>query len=157
MPNESEKLRRNTPYPLDQGDKVRARLPPDAVAIWTGERRPPRKGEWYLSGAIIGAYMAPNDLSSPHAIATLTYSVKPTLTARETALIFGALTDLFEFLHADMTERLRDEYRDVTALKERFAGLARNPADPRPWRGRASYHPERRGEMPRLSAVPPKR
>lgn len=140
----SETLRRNTAYQLDQGDKVRAQLPPDAVAIWTGERRPPRKGEWYLSGAIIEAYMAPNDLSSPHAIATLTYSVKPTLTARDTALIYGALTDLCDFLHGDLTERLGDDFRDVAALKERFANLARNPADPRPWRGRAAYRTEAR-------------
>lgn len=35
----------------------------------TGEFRCPRKGEFYLSGAIIGAYAAPNDLSSPYWIA----------------------------------------------------------------------------------------
>jgi hypothetical protein len=32
----------------------------------TGEFRPPKKGEFYLSGAIITAYQAPNDLTSPH-------------------------------------------------------------------------------------------
>lgn len=30
-------------------------------AVATGEKRPPKKGEWFLSGAIIGAYRAPND------------------------------------------------------------------------------------------------
>ena len=35
----------------------------------TGEFRPPRKGEYYLSGAIIIAYLAPNDLSTPYWIA----------------------------------------------------------------------------------------
>lgn len=35
----------------------------------TGEFRPPKKGEFYLSGAIITAYRAPNDLSSPFWIA----------------------------------------------------------------------------------------
>jgi len=40
-------------------------------AVWTGEKRPPRKGEWYLSGAIIAAYRAPNDLSSEYHIARL--------------------------------------------------------------------------------------
>ena len=30
-------------------------------AIYTGETRPPKQGEWYLSGAIIEAYRAPND------------------------------------------------------------------------------------------------
>lgn len=34
----------------------------------TGEKRPPRKGEWYLSGAIPAAYRAPNDLSTPYII-----------------------------------------------------------------------------------------
>lgn len=28
--------------------------------------RPPKKGEYYLSGAIVAAYRAPNDLSSPY-------------------------------------------------------------------------------------------
>jgi len=40
-------------------------------AIYTGEKRPPRKGEWYLSGAIPEAYRAPNDLTTPFHIATL--------------------------------------------------------------------------------------
>lgn len=32
------------------------------MAAWDGEpRRPPKKGEWYLSGAEILAYKAPND------------------------------------------------------------------------------------------------
>lgn len=29
----------------------------------TGEFRPPKKGEWYLSGAIPECYRAPNDLT----------------------------------------------------------------------------------------------
>ena len=33
-------------------------------AIATGDFRPPKKGEWYLSGAIPAAYRAPNDLST---------------------------------------------------------------------------------------------
>lgn len=36
----------------------------------TKEFRAPKKGEWYLSGAIAEAYRAPNDLSSPYWIAT---------------------------------------------------------------------------------------
>jgi len=40
-------------------------------AQWTGEKRAPRKGEWYLSGAVIGAYRAPNDLSTEFHIARL--------------------------------------------------------------------------------------
>jgi len=30
-------------------------------AVATGEKRPPKKGEWYLSGATAEAYRAPND------------------------------------------------------------------------------------------------
>lgn len=37
----------------------------------TGEMREPRKGEWFLSGAIIEAYRAQNDLSSAYNIAKL--------------------------------------------------------------------------------------
>lgn len=41
-------------------------------AVWDGKpRRNPRKGEWYLSGAIIEAYLAPSDLNSPFHIAVL--------------------------------------------------------------------------------------
>ena len=40
-------------------------------AMATGEKRSPRKGEWYLSGAIIEAYRAPTDLSSEFYIARL--------------------------------------------------------------------------------------
>ena len=39
------------------------------VAVWTGERRCPKQGEWYLSGAIAAAWRAPNDLSSEYFIA----------------------------------------------------------------------------------------
>lgn len=34
------------------------------MAIRTGEKRAPQKGEWYLSGAIPEAYRAPNDLTT---------------------------------------------------------------------------------------------
>lgn len=37
----------------------------------TGEFRPPRQGEHYLSGAIVCAYRAPNDLSTPYWIAEI--------------------------------------------------------------------------------------
>jgi len=40
-------------------------------AMATGEKRSPRKGEWYLSGAIIEAYRASNDLSTQFHIAKL--------------------------------------------------------------------------------------
>lgn len=41
------------------------------AAVATGEKRCPKAGEWYLSGAIVEAYCAPNDLSSAHVIAEL--------------------------------------------------------------------------------------
>ena len=31
---------------------------------WNGEKRIPKKGEWYLSGAEITAYRAPNDFAN---------------------------------------------------------------------------------------------
>jgi hypothetical protein len=40
-------------------------------AVATGEFRPPRRDEWFLSGAIITAYQALNDLSTPYYIAEL--------------------------------------------------------------------------------------
>lgn len=43
----------------------------DVRAVWTGEKRPPRKGEWYLSGAIVETYRAPNDITEAMHIARL--------------------------------------------------------------------------------------
>ena len=40
-------------------------------AVATGERRPPKKGEWYLSGAVVEAYHVPNDLATPFSIARI--------------------------------------------------------------------------------------
>lgn len=37
-------------------------------AITTGEFRPPLKGEWYASGAIVEAYMARADLTTSYRI-----------------------------------------------------------------------------------------
>lgn len=47
-------------------------------AIRTGEFRQPKKGEYYLSGAIIEAYRADNDLLSKYYIAM----VVPVLTSK---------------------------------------------------------------------------
>lgn len=44
-------------------------------AKWAGEYREPKKGEWYLSGAVIEAYRAPNDLTQKFHIAKL-YKVR---------------------------------------------------------------------------------
>jgi len=45
--------------------------PNNISAVWTGETRCPKKGEWYLSGSIVEAYRAPNNLSTPFQIAKL--------------------------------------------------------------------------------------
>lgn len=49
-------------------------------ARWTGEHRPPRKGEFYLSGAVIEAYRAPSDLTTPYHIAELVLVGPPVTT-----------------------------------------------------------------------------
>lgn len=43
------------------------------AAIRTGAFRAPRKGEWYLSGAIPEAYRAENDMSEAYYILKLIY------------------------------------------------------------------------------------
>ena len=43
----------------------------NVMAIGSKQFRCPKKGEWYLSGAIPGAYKAPNDLNTKYWIATL--------------------------------------------------------------------------------------
>jgi hypothetical protein len=40
-------------------------------AKWTGEFRPPRQGEYFLSGAIIQAYKAHKDMTTPYHIAKI--------------------------------------------------------------------------------------
>lgn len=40
-------------------------------AVATGEKRAPRRGEWYLSGAVVTAYRAPNDLDTVFQIARI--------------------------------------------------------------------------------------
>ena len=69
-----EKLKRNTLYPVVDrvpglSDLDRRQL--QIRAIWTGEFRCPKKGEWYLSGSPIEAYRAPNDLPTKYHIAKL--------------------------------------------------------------------------------------
>lgn len=49
-------------------------------AQYTGEKRCPKKGEWYLSGSIVEAYLAPNDLSTEFHIAKLVKTETKTVT-----------------------------------------------------------------------------
>ena len=66
-------LQRSTLYPIADEDRTKARAGGTGTvrAVWTGETRPPKRGEWYLSGALIEAYKAVNDLSTDFAIAKL--------------------------------------------------------------------------------------
>ena len=45
--------------------------PSNVKAVATGEFRPPKKGEWFLSGAEVMAYKAFNDLNTPYHIARI--------------------------------------------------------------------------------------
>jgi|tagenome__1003787_1003787.scaffolds.fasta_scaffold20914069_2 hypothetical protein len=59
-------------YPIAAGERLPAGMTPSTTkARATGERRPPKRGEWYLSGAIIEAHRAPNDYTMPFMIARL--------------------------------------------------------------------------------------
>lgn len=106
MSNESEKLQKGKFYEvMDRipfADRERLNLPAkseDGVtrlyapmlslgmgvggvhAQWDGQpERCPKQGEWYLSGARIEAYRAPNDLSTPYHIALLVRTKKETKT-----------------------------------------------------------------------------
>ncbi len=56
-------------YPVADFVKVRNSMHRGPVrAVLTGERRSPRKGEWYLSGAIPEAYYASADLKTEYYI-----------------------------------------------------------------------------------------
>ena len=52
----------------------------EVKAVYAGEMRCPKAGEWYLSGAIVGAYKARNDLSTPYHIAKLVKAGTRTVT-----------------------------------------------------------------------------
>lgn len=77
--NDQTTVTRTSTYPAADyvpGARLRSRsfllfsMPDDSVRFqWTGEKRPPRKGEWYLSGALLAAYHANADLSTPYHIA----------------------------------------------------------------------------------------
>ena len=62
-----EVLKQGVFYPL--GDEIWRRS--HTMARWTGEKRFPKKGEWFLSGGHIEAFKAPNGISYAHYIAEL--------------------------------------------------------------------------------------
>lgn len=69
MSDNSEKLQRNKVYPC--ADQPRGHMRRHVGAVWSGERRPPKAGEWYLSGALIEAFRARNDLIPSYPIAKI--------------------------------------------------------------------------------------
>jgi hypothetical protein len=72
-------LTRTGTYPI--ADEYRTCVNPGmgVRAMWTGEKRKPRKGEWYLTGAIITAYLSPADLDYPAYIAKLVRTKQETI------------------------------------------------------------------------------
>ena len=61
------KVQHNKTYPLADYHPEARRSAGQVVARWDGERkRLIKKGEWYLSGAEIAAYKAPNNLSTEY-------------------------------------------------------------------------------------------
>lgn len=81
----SDKLERDKPYrlgdPLTREECRRCGVDPwkpqeqlAIMAVWDGQpRRAPKAGEWYLSGAEVTAYRAPNDLGDAFHIARLVW------------------------------------------------------------------------------------
>ena len=60
-------------------------IPSQIMGVRTGDKRQPRKGEWYLSGNPAEVYRAPNDLSTDFLIMRLVkvrtetkYFIEPT-------------------------------------------------------------------------------
>ena len=64
-------ITRDATYALGDRLPFTVKEPFNVRARWTGEFYSPCRGEWYLSGAIIIAYRAPNDLDTPFHIAEL--------------------------------------------------------------------------------------
>ena len=59
-------------YPLgDRHPAQKSYLDDSIKAINTKEYRNPKKGDWFLSGAEVTAYKAPNDLSCKYYIAKI--------------------------------------------------------------------------------------
>lgn len=58
-------------YPLRDYHPWKDTHPREVKAYRSGEFRNPKKGEWYISGAIPEAYQAKNDLSVPYLIARI--------------------------------------------------------------------------------------
>lgn len=82
MPSTNDKraVTRDGLYPIHDGA---AKYKRDVRAQWTGEIRCPQTGEWYLSGAIVEAYRAHNELRTPYHIARLVETTTKRVILRE--------------------------------------------------------------------------
>jgi hypothetical protein len=88
-------------YPIAEEDRTRAGTATKVRP--TGESRPPKKGEWFLSGSTVEGYFAPNDLTSEYPIAVPVSDIwvkaiekaeQDILKAETEAIIRHALEDL---------------------------------------------------------------
>jgi hypothetical protein len=61
-------LPQRVPFEVKWGDADRLFSKPRVLPYRIIGKRPPRKGEYYLSGAIPAAYIAPNDLTTAYLI-----------------------------------------------------------------------------------------
>lgn len=71
-------------------------------AVPTGEKRAPRRNEWYLSGALVAAYRAASDYSQAYHIATIVLVREVTTheIVRRLSPAEGTDTDDSETVHA---------------------------------------------------------
>lgn len=116
---------------VDRIPNVDSRLQHEYAAVRTGERRAPRKGEWYVSGAIPEAYRAPNDLTIEHQIARIVLRPTSEHTQRLIEVATYAVAD-FRVLAEEARETdprtspaLRAAQRLADALKPFTEGISR--------------------------------
>lgn len=69
-------MRKGELFPLAPGERKHLpylRNDPETIprAEYIGERRPPKRGEWFLSGAVVEAYRAVADLTVAYPIARI--------------------------------------------------------------------------------------
>lgn len=80
------------------------------VAQWTGEKRYPRKGEWFLSGSHVEAYYAPQGCTQVYPIARLAI-VEAITTYKTTPLPTGEQRERWAFSQAEL-DAPHDCHRD---------------------------------------------
>lgn len=58
-------------YPIAEQPNAGPKLCRNYCIVWTGEKRCPKKGEWFLSGSYIEGYRAFADMTTPYHIGKL--------------------------------------------------------------------------------------